>query len=325
MSAPVPPAGAALLEVALAAAGRGWHVFPLRPDAKRPAVRRWESRATRDRKRIERCWAAGPYGVGVACGPSGLVVLDLDLPKDAAAPPPAWDLPGVATGADVLTVLAKRAGQPSPTGTYTVHTATGGLHLYYEAPADGPPLRNTAGRLGWLIDTRAAGGYVIAAGCSVAGHPYTADDPTRPVAALPGWIARRLTGPPPPLAGELAGRVAAPDSYAAAALHDEITQILRAGVGTRNDTLNRAAYALGQLVAAGLLPEAATAEVLATAGMAAGLTPEECAATVHSGMSAGTRHPRPALAGNSTRPGHPAAVTVDADSDAGADPGEVDR
>ena len=34
---------ASMLTVALAAATRGWHVFPLRPDDKRPAVRDWEA------------------------------------------------------------------------------------------------------------------------------------------------------------------------------------------------------------------------------------------------------------------------------------------
>src|SRR5690349_6896433 len=60
-----------LLTAALSAAGRGWHVFPLRPDDKRPAIERWEQRATTDPDRIRRCWTAGPYGIGLACGPSG--------------------------------------------------------------------------------------------------------------------------------------------------------------------------------------------------------------------------------------------------------------
>src|SRR4051794_35306765 len=57
------PDNAFLLRVALTVADRGWHVFPLRPDDKRPAVHRWEARATTDADRIRRCWASGPYGV----------------------------------------------------------------------------------------------------------------------------------------------------------------------------------------------------------------------------------------------------------------------
>ena len=48
--------------------------------------------------------------------------------------------------------------------TYTVKTPTGGLHLYYTTP-DGPEIRNSAGKIGPLIDVRGGGGgYVLAAG-----------------------------------------------------------------------------------------------------------------------------------------------------------------
>ena len=78
----------ALLNAALAAADRGWHVFPLTPGTKRPAVRDWENRATLDPDRIRRCWAAGLFNIGIACGPSRLLVLDLDVPKHAGDFPP---------------------------------------------------------------------------------------------------------------------------------------------------------------------------------------------------------------------------------------------
>ncbi|WP_255347783.1 bifunctional DNA primase/polymerase [Actinoplanes sp. N902-109] len=75
------------LTAALSAADRGWHVFPLRPDDKRPAIGKWEQRATIDPDRIRRCWTAGPYNVGIACGPSGLVVLDFDARKTGQTAP----------------------------------------------------------------------------------------------------------------------------------------------------------------------------------------------------------------------------------------------
>lgn len=62
--------------------------------------------------------------------------------------------------------------------------------------------------------------------------------------------------------------------------------------GTRNDTLNRAAYTLGRIVAAGQLDYTTAAEALAAAGRAAGLEDGEITATVRSGLRSGEREPR---------------------------------
>jgi hypothetical protein len=90
-----------LMRAALSHATRGWRVFPLRPDDQRPAIRDWESRATTDPLRIRRAWQRGPFGIGIACGPSGLVVLDLDRPKPDVVRPLEWGRPGINDGADV--------------------------------------------------------------------------------------------------------------------------------------------------------------------------------------------------------------------------------
>src|SRR3981081_55957 len=77
-----------LLDWALYIAAMGWHVFPLAPGTKRqPAVKDWENRATTDPDRIRRCWTADRWNIGVATGPSGLVVVDLDIPKDGDTGP----------------------------------------------------------------------------------------------------------------------------------------------------------------------------------------------------------------------------------------------
>ena len=210
----------AALACALGAADRGWRVFPLRPGGKRPAFpdhdagrctgrdprcrgghQGWEPRATTDPGRISRAWTRAPYGVGIATGPSGLVVIDLDTPKPGQDIPAAeWRIAGVRTGADVLAVICERAGQPYPSGTYTVTTGRGGTHLYFTAPP-GTELRNTQGAhggLGWLIDTRARGGYVVGAGSTVNARPYTVARDVPP-APLPAWLADRLRpGPLPP-------------------------------------------------------------------------------------------------------------------------------
>lgn len=288
------PVGATLRTAALAAASRGWRVFPLRPGDKRPAVRDWEQRATTERARIERCWAAGEWNIGIATGPSGLLVVDLDTPKDDAAAPPEWRQPGIRAGADVLAVLAERHEAAFPLRTYAVRTPTGGEHLYFDA-AQVPGLRNTAGRLGWLIDTRARGGYVVAAGSTVAGRRYELLDEAEP-APLPPWLAGLLTAEepaaPPGQVDELLAVVRRRSGYAASALRGELDRVLAAPVGRRNHTLNAAAYALGQLTATGLLPNTLAADALSRAGAAIGLAPRECAATIRSGLAAGARNPR---------------------------------
>lgn len=283
-----------LMVTALAHAGRGWHVFPLRPADKRPALRNdWESRATAtDRARVWRCWNHAPYNIGIACGPSNLVVVDLDRPKPGQTPPPAWALPGVNDGADVLAVLCERHGQPFPYETHTVRTASGGMHLYFTAPP-GVRLRNTAGRLGWLVDTRAHGGYVVAAGSTLDTGAYITVYDIDP-APLPGWLAELLAADDRPAAPVRLPTLDGPHAagYAGAALRAEVQHVLDAQPGTRNHTLNAAAFALGQLAAAGALPEGLVYDCLTAAGQTIGLTARECEATITSGLRSGARKPR---------------------------------
>jgi hypothetical protein len=190
------------LVAALTAAGRGWPVFPLHPYSKYPAVRDWERRATCDPEELTRWWAAAPYNIDIACGPAGLVVLDLDTAR-SPQPPPDWAELGVTHGRDVLRILADRASQPDPVDTYTVATP-GGEHRYFRAPAE-PQLRNTTGDrgagLGWLIDTRATGGAIIAAGSVRRIHatlrPYRVLRDVDPV-DLPPWLLTALTPRPVP-------------------------------------------------------------------------------------------------------------------------------
>ena len=77
-----------------------------------------------------------------------------------------------------------------------------------------------------------------------------------------------------------------------AALHGEALRVAGTREGTRNDTLNRAAFALGQLVASGLLPELSVITALADAAAHAGLPERETRRTIRSGMTAGSRRPR---------------------------------
>ncbi|MDZ8200631.1 bifunctional DNA primase/polymerase [Microbacterium sp. SSW1-59] len=67
------------LETALSLAAAGWYVFPLTPSGKFLEGFGWDRGASRSPKQIEEWWADDPrLSIGVHCGRSGLVVVDLD-------------------------------------------------------------------------------------------------------------------------------------------------------------------------------------------------------------------------------------------------------
>ena len=144
------------------AARSGFFVFPVAPLGKVPALKdlNWAEIATRDPAALARWWRATPYNVGIVTGSrSGIVVVDLDTSHGDAPPP---ECSGMSHGLDVLTRLANQAGGDLP-ATFTVTTPRG-QHLYYRPPP-GVELRNTQGKIGWLVDTR-GGGVVAAVGVS---------------------------------------------------------------------------------------------------------------------------------------------------------------
>lgn len=279
-----------LVASALGLAGQGWHVFPLIPNAKEPAVSSWEQRATIDPGRIRRCWSAGPYGIGIACGPSNLVVVDLDRPKPGQIAPPEWT--GYVDGWHVFGELMRQA-HTSLDATFSVLTGRGGSHLYFQHPDSGPQLRNTAGQLGWLIDTRAHGGYVVAPGSTVDGNPYRLLCEHDPI-ALPAWLADLLTPvelpPQQPVVIELGndkrGR------YLTSAINRQLAYLEQTAEGERNHALYRSAVALGQLAAGGAITEQDVIGLLTQAATRIGLRPTETSRTIASGLRAGACRPR---------------------------------
>lgn len=80
--------------------------------------------------------------------------------------------------------------------------------------------------------------------------------------------------------------------YAATALTSEVERVATATEGTRNHTLNAAAYNLGQLAAAGHLDHDQVAAALTDAARQAGLDAGETRKTVASGLHAGGQTPR---------------------------------
>ena len=277
----------ALVSFALDAAARGWPVFPLRPGTKRPRPQftNWETRATVDPDSIRSWWRRHPTdNVAIATGPARLVVVDLDTASAGETPPTEWA--GARSGLDVYRSLAAAHGH---TPTWTVATAGGGWHLYYRVPGRGGPWRNTAGRIGWHIDTRAAGGYVVARGSVVGENPYTLLDAQDP-AELPDWLARRLGPAAAQARPRLVDQAPKGRGYAPAALAGEVERVLEAPAGQRNAALNRAAWNLGRHIATGVLARHDVEAALQVAGEAAGgQTPAGVAATIRSAIDARLR------------------------------------
>jgi N12 class adenine-specific DNA methylase len=272
------------MALAVRLAERGFAVFPLRVDAKTPAVAAdWEGAASTDPARVPQLWRNPDSNIGIATGPSHLVVIDLDVAKNPDAP--------IQHGETSLNTLAGERAIPA---TLTVRTPSGGRHLYFLAPDT--ELRNTAGKLGPLIDTRAAGGYVVAPGSVIDGKEYVIENDA-PIAPLPDWLHQALAPTPKPAASNQPELTPAPTAsrtaaYAEGAVTAAADTVRQASVGTRNATLNKESYGLGSLVSGGVLDGPTAERSLTEAGLAAGLPPDEVQRTITSGMQAGARRPR---------------------------------
>jgi hypothetical protein len=216
-------------------AGNGWPVHPLTPGRKTPAANcpacreavrcaqdcgclaagRWchgFRAATTDLARIDDWWGAHPaMGVGVACGPADLVVLDVDahsaeVPDRARLLPgipihPQVDLTGLGSGFDTLALLAAYRKQPDPaedTGTLRVRTPSGGLHIWYRNTRPETRYRSSTGSsprvaLAWQVDIRADNGYIVAPTNRTPQGSYVPVGEARLPAPLPDWLAAELT------------------------------------------------------------------------------------------------------------------------------------
>lgn len=232
----------------------------------------------------------------------GLVVIDLDMRKEGSALPPEFEY--ASSGADILERMATEAGEPWP-DTYTVLTPSGGIHLYFRQPEDGPLIGcatgagPTAPHLGPLIDVRGVGGLVIAAGSYSAaqGIPYRrASAPDMVPQPLPGWLLERLrpaaasaVPAPRPAAVRALSTASRTERYAAAALNGAADDVADAPEGERNRRLFAAARRLGELheTAPAVLDETTVREQLLAAALRSGQSEREALRTIRSGWERG--------------------------------------
>jgi hypothetical protein len=179
--------------------------------------------------------------------------------------------------------------------TSTVRTGGSGRHIWFAHP--GGRVANSTGRLGPGLDVRGDGGYVIVPPSRhVSGARYIWASEAA-LAHPPDWLTITLRAParrdPPPIGCSLRAPEEASDGpWARAALAGEIRRVRGASIGTRNVTLNRTAFALGQLVGAGHLCEETVRAALLDAATQTGLTVAEARATIASGIRSGSRFPR---------------------------------
>lgn len=263
--------GASLAAAAIELAREGWEVFPCGPD-KAPRTPNGFKDASSDEAIVaEWDWNGATIGAAI---PADCFVVDVD-PRNG--------------GDDTIAAL-KNAGHTLPR-TRIVRSGSGGRHYYYRAPED-VELR---GKLGRGVDIKRAGrGYVIVP--PTPGYrTLRGDDP----ADAPEWLIDAIRAPshddarseasPPKFFPFQVGT-----SYGVAALKGTLEELAAQEDGGRNDALNRAAFALAQLVAGGELDEEHTRGELETVAADLGLSTREIRKTIASGWEAGFAEPRQA-------------------------------
>lgn len=268
------------LEAALSMARDGMKLIPVKPFGKAPLVPDWNNEASSDLDTI-RAWRAQFPGCnfGVACGPSNLVVVDLDV-KNGKDGLKAWE----------------EITQGDFDETFSVETPSGGIHFYYR----GSDFRNSVDAVGSGIDVRGDGGFVVAPWSRTEQGMYLprlSDDFSGPleISPVPEGLKNLLTrprGPGSPGADRLStspgGAVSKPVSLSLQrTLGAAAFNIFSAREGSRNDQLNRASFEVGKNLADDPDTEATVCRALTIFGREIGLDRAEVVNTVQSGLAAG--------------------------------------
>lgn len=246
--------------------------------AKHPLIREGTRGATTDLDRIRQWYNAWPWaGVGIVTGArSGLVVLDVD-PRHG--------------GNETLIELVTHGLSLPP--TLMAETGGGGQHYFFIDRTGGVP--NTSGRLPNFgvtpgLDLRGEGGYVVAAPSGhISGGFYQWVDSDAGLAPLPEILRRQRPKAQASLPKTNNNHLT---NYLQSAVNQERQRVLDAPIGTRNDALNRAAFALGTFVGAGVLNAQVVNDVLSEAASIAAIPEREAKLTIHSGLQAGISRPR---------------------------------
>lgn len=296
-----------LLDHALAYAELGWYVFPChhplkkagwscscelwkreevdenfdcnRP-GKHPRTKNGLDDATTDPEQIRSWWRKWPTAnIGINCGKSGLLVIDLDTYKDTYQ--------GDDLELDEDTVTALSGG--------------GGAHLFYKM-ADGDTFGNSIKNLPAGVDPKAWGGYVIVSpSAHKSGGTYQWENDYSPwdkaLAPIPPKLRtlleehRKHERPQVEFDTTRKYENGQGTVYGIAAINNQCKAVATAVNGTRNNTLNTAAFALGRLVAGGELEYNYAYDNLYSSALDIDLSDAEAKQTIESGMKAGMQSP----------------------------------
>lgn len=265
----------ALLSAALEYQQQGFSVVPVKPD-KTPYIK-WTAyqQQAADADQIRRWWKQWPQAwPGIVTGKvSGITVVDADSDQ----------------GADAL-------GEFLPDGLagIPIVKTPKGYHFYFKYV---PGIKNAV-RLLPDTDLRNDGGYVIAPPSKGGAYAWLQAAEAGPMPEGLADILKRPKEKPAERPKENQGnRQTTGESggaYALAALDDESAKVRTAAKGSRNATLNRAAFAIGQLIAGGQIGRGIAENTLLDAAISAGLDRKEATATINSGFNAGYAEPRTA-------------------------------
>ena len=248
--------------------------IPLKARSKRPAID-WkklqdELLIAQDWDRVDawlaKWWSGDDHGIGVVTGKaSDLVVIDID--SDEAA---------IELG-------------PIEVETVTVRTPRG-RHFWFRH-VEGA--RNRAHVDGVKIDVRADGGFVVVpptihrSGVRYEWEvsPFISEGGVWPPAEMPERLRRRLFAPRSSFAHVRPRPLDVPTTrYVAAVIERELEAVRTAPEGSRNDTLNRAAFAVARFIGRNELAPREVAEQFVAAACSSGLTEDEARRTVASAI-----------------------------------------
>jgi hypothetical protein len=174
---------------ALDHAAKGRYVFPVRPGGKRPATAHGFKDATRDERRILHAWDPIPdANIGVACGASKIVVLDIDSRSGAHPDEILGELdlhgaPVVSTGE-----------APEPSEKYPKSLAgVRGAQVHFRGEIPSTNLLAIEG-----CEIKGVGGYVVVPpSVHPSGVEYVGElPPVWELPAVPGWLLELVKASP---------------------------------------------------------------------------------------------------------------------------------